>query len=264
MRSHLLEGTVRHRRTRPFVYALEHEVFYLALDLSELDELARFRLLGRNRWRPFTFRDDDHWLPPAADLRASVLEHLRNEGFEDVEDWRITLIAYPRVFGHEFNPASFFLARDVAGALRVVVVEVHNTHHERRLYTLRPQATRAAHVASMDKDFYVSPFISMDASYTVRVRDEPDRVVIVIDETEHGAPLLQASVVARRRPLTDLALLRILWRYPLVTLRTILAIHWHAIWLWRRGARFHSHGSAPRPADPTRMTARSPRPTMHP
>jgi DUF1365 family protein len=50
MRSHLLEGTVRHRRARPFVYALEHGVFYLALDLEELDLVARtLRLIGRNR-----------------------------------------------------------------------------------------------------------------------------------------------------------------------------------------------------------------------
>ena len=41
MRSHLLEGNVRHRRVRPFAYALEHEVFYFALDLDELDEVPR-------------------------------------------------------------------------------------------------------------------------------------------------------------------------------------------------------------------------------
>ena len=40
MRSHLLEGVVRHRRVRPFAYALEHDVFYVALDLDELDEVA--------------------------------------------------------------------------------------------------------------------------------------------------------------------------------------------------------------------------------
>lgn len=246
MRSHLLEGKVRHRRSRPFVYELEHDVFYLALDTSELDRIGRMKLLGRNRWRPFTFRDDDHWTPAAADIDATVRAHLRDEGFEGVGAWRITLIAYPRVLGHEFNPASFFLCRDAAGTLRVVIVEVHNTHHERRLYTLRPVETRAAHVASMEKDFYVSPFISLDAAYTVRVQDRPDRVVIVIDETEHGQPVLQASVVATRRPLTDLALLRMLVRYPLVTLKTIGMIHWHAFRLWRRGAKFHSHGAAAR------------------
>lgn len=243
MRSHLVEGTVRHRRTRPFIYALEHAVFYLALDLAELEQLDRFRLLGRNRWRPLSFRDADHWLPPAGDLRASVLAHLRSEGFADAEGWRITLVAYPRVFGHVFNPASFYLCRDAAGALRVVIVEVHNTHHERKLYTLRPEETRAAHVASMDKEHYVSPFISMDARYTVRVQDRPRDLRIVIDETEAGEPLLQASVALVRRPLTDRAMLRALVRFPLVTLKTVVMIHWHALRLWRRGARFHSHGS---------------------
>jgi DUF1365 family protein len=245
MRSHLLVGKVRHRRTRPFVYALEHDVFYLALDLAELGTLGRrFRLLGRNRWRPLTFRDDDHWLPPAADLDTSVRDHLRAEGFADADGWQITLIAYPRVLGHVFNPASFFLCRDAAGELRVVVVEVHNTHRERRLYTLRPDATRAAHVASMDKDHYVSPFISMDARYTVRVQDRERDVRIVIDETEGGQPLLQASVALVRQPLTDRAMLWTLVRFPLVTLRTIALIHWHALHLWRKGATFHSHGAA--------------------
>ena len=246
MRSHLLEGKVRHRRSSPFVYELEHDVFYLALDTSELDRIGRMKLLGRNRWRPFTFRDDDHWKPAATDIDATVRAHLREEGFDGVEDWRITLIAYPRVLGHEFNPASFFLCRDAAGTLQVVIVEVHNTHGERRLYTLRPEATGAAHVASMEKDFYVSPFISLDAAYTVRVQDRRDQVRIVIDETENGRPVLQASVVASRRPLTDLALLRMLVRYPFVTLKTIGMIHWHAFRLWRRGAKFHSHGAAAR------------------
>ena len=41
MNSHLLEGIVRHRRVRPFAYALEHGVFYVALDLDELDEVPR-------------------------------------------------------------------------------------------------------------------------------------------------------------------------------------------------------------------------------
>lgn len=248
MRSHLVEGTVRHRRTKPFVYALEHDVFYLALDLDELHRLDRFRLLGRNRWRPLAFHDADHWLPPADDLRASVLAHLRSEGFDDAATWHVTLVAYPRVFGHVFNPASFYLCRDASGVLRVIVVEVHNTHRERRLYTLRPQETRAAHVASMDKDHYVSPFISMDARYTVRVQDRARELRIVIDETEGGEPVLQASVALTRRPLTDAAMLRALVRFPLVTLKTIVMIHWHALRLWRRGATFHSHGAAVRTA----------------
>jgi len=58
MNSHLLEGVVRHRRVRPFVYALEHDVFYVALDLDELDEVPRrVRSVSRNRWNLLSFRD---------------------------------------------------------------------------------------------------------------------------------------------------------------------------------------------------------------
>ena len=73
MRTHLLEGTVRHRRARPFVYALEHDLFYFALDLSEIDEVARrLRLVARNRRAVLSFRDGDHLDPPAVDLAASI------------------------------------------------------------------------------------------------------------------------------------------------------------------------------------------------
>jgi hypothetical protein len=243
MRSHLLVGKVRHRRARPTIYALEHDVWYLALDLDEIDAVGRsFRLLSRNRRNLLTLRDGDHLDPPATDLRAETFSHLRANGI-DPDGWRVTLIANVRVFGYVFNPASFYLCRDRDGSLQVVIIEVHNTHGERHLYTLRPEPHGAALVARMDKRFYVSPFIDMDARYRVQVRDEPARVRIAIDETEHGTPLLATSVTLTRRRLTDRNLARMLVRTPFVTHKTIGMIHWHALRLWVRGVRFHHHGA---------------------
>jgi DUF1365 family protein len=244
MRSHLLEGSVRHRRARPVTYALEHEVFYVALDLDEVDEVARsLRLIGRNRRAVLEFRDADHWPVPARDIRATVLDHLRAEG-EDPDGWRITLVTNLRTFGYVFNPASFYLCRDAAGALRVVIVEVHNTHLERHLYTLRPQRPDGPFRASMDKDFYVSPFIDMEGRYTVHVADDPGRLRIGIDERQGAAPILATSLVLRRRRLTDRMVLRMLVAHPLMTHRTIALIHVHAWRLWRLGVRFQRHSSA--------------------
>jgi DUF1365 family protein len=246
MRSHLLDGTVRHRRARPFVYELEHDVYYAALDLSELDEVARAnRLLGRNRRGVLSFRDRDHMDPPADDVAAAIDAHLRSDGV-DPDGWRITLVTNLRVFGYVFNPASFFLCRDVQGVLRVVVIEVHNTHGERHLYTLRPAGESDDFRASMDKDFYVSPFLEMAGSYTVRVRDEAARLRITINEHEDDELKLHASLDLRRIPMTDRNLARMLLRHPLVTHRTIAMIHLHAWRLWRRGARFNRHGEASR------------------
>ena len=81
MRSHLLEGVVRHRRVRPIAYALEHDVFYVALDLDELDEVARsLRLIARNRVGVLEFRDADHWPEPAGDIRATVVTRVVSSG----------------------------------------------------------------------------------------------------------------------------------------------------------------------------------------
>ncbi|HEX6868868.1 MAG TPA: DUF1365 family protein, partial [Candidatus Limnocylindrales bacterium] len=176
MTSYLLEGVVRHRRARPFVYRLEHGVYYAALDLDELDDVARrVRLVRRNRRGILEFRDGDHLDPPATDVRAAFLEHLGADGI-DPTGWTITLVTNLRTLGHVFNPASFFLCRDPDGALAVVVVEVHNTHGERHLYTLRPRADGADFRAAMTKDFYVSPFIEIRGGYRVHVRDEPSRL----------------------------------------------------------------------------------------
>ena len=243
MRSHLLEGKVMHRRAQP-AYALEHDVFYLALDLDELDTVDRdIRLVSRNRRNVLSFRDQDHWPEPADDLRATVLDHLRAQG-EDPTGWRITLVTSLRVLGYVFNPASFYLCRDAEGVLRVVIVEVHNTHLERHLYTLRPRTDGPRFVASMDKDFYVSPFIDMEGRYTVHVQDDPTRLRIAINGRQGDQPVLATSLVLERRRLTNRSVLRMLLRHPLSTQRTIGLIHLHAFRLWRRGVPFQRHGIA--------------------
>jgi uncharacterized protein len=241
MRSHILEGRVRHRRARPFVYNLEHGVTYLALDLDELDGIEGAAwLIRRNRPGIVEVRDADHLDPPAEDLRAAIHDHLRGAG-EDPAGWQVTLVTNPRVLGYVFNPASFYLCRDPAGVLRIVIVEVHNTHGERHMYTLRPKLGGSAFVAAMDKDFYVSPFLETRGGYTVRVRDEPTRLRITINHETAEGLLLHASVDLVRRPLTARSVVRMLVRYPLVTHKTTVMIHWHALRLWLRGARFHRH-----------------------
>ncbi len=269
MRSQLLEGKVRHHRARPVAYNLEHDVWYAALDLAELPALdRRLRVFGRNRRALAAFRDADHLPVAAADVDAGVRDHLRAEG-EDPDGWRITLVTNLRVLGYVFNPASFFLCRDAAGVLRVVVAEVHNTFGERHLYTLRPDggavprqgaaeaadSTAAADgrqgagrpfTAGMDKAFFVSPFIGMGGRYAVHIRDDQDGLRLAISLRQEGELVISTSLVLRRRPLTDRGLLWMLVRHPLVTQKTIAMIHYHAVRLWLRGAPFFRHSQAAR------------------
>ena len=136
MRSHLLEGTVRHRRSKTTSYALEHAVYYFALDLDELEEVTRrVPLIRRNRGAVVSFHDADHLPDGASDVAAEVRAHLRGHGLQP-DGWQITLVTNLRLLGYVFNPASFYLCRDGSGRLQAVIVEVHNTHRGRHLYTL--------------------------------------------------------------------------------------------------------------------------------
>ncbi len=228
MRSHLLEGKVRHRRARPFTYELEHDVLYFALDLDELDEVARkTRLVSRNRRNVVALWDRDHLPIPATDLRADFLAHLRAEGLAP-DGWSVMLVTNLRVLGYAFNPASFFLCRDERGILRVVVVEVHNTFGERHLYTLQRNGD-------------AGPFIEVHGQYSVHVRDERPGLRVAIAERQDGSHLLSTSLVLRRHRLDDRMVVRLLLRHPLVPHKTIALIHWHALRLRLRGARFFRH-----------------------
>jgi hypothetical protein len=133
-----------------------------------------------------------------------------------------------------------------------VVIEVHNTHLDRHLYTLRPRSPGGPFVSAMDKDFYVSPFIDMEGRYTVHVSDTPTGLRIAINERKGDMPVLSTSLVLARRVLSDRSLVRMLVRHPLMTHRTMALIHVHALRLWRLGIRFQRHGEAVRAREAAR------------
>jgi DUF1365 family protein len=241
--SSLLVGKVNHRRATPTTYALEHDVWYVALDLDDLDgAFAATRVMGRNRRSPLSFRDRDYMPAPAVDVGRDMREHLAQSGIRPAQ---IELITCPRVIGYEFNPASFYLCRDEAGEIIAVVVEVHNTFGERHLYTLESAGRVQGFSAQMDKRFYVSPFIGESGMYRVTVRENGDRLAIGINLRSDGSQLLATSLSLRRIPLSTRNIVRLALRYPLVPHKTIAAIHWHALRLWLRRVPWHRHVSAP-------------------
>ncbi len=253
MRSHLLLGKVNHRRFEKAHHEVDHDVWYFALDLDEVDAaIKQSWLLGRNRRAVLCFRDSDFLPEPATDLPGEIRAHVRSEGIE-LGTGRITLVANLRVFGYTFNPASFYLCRDGSNRLVAVVVEVHNTYGERHVYTLQP--AKPAHSgaddrlsASMTKDFFVSPFIDLHGRYNVTVRDSAKGLAIGISLRDNGRLVLSTSLALRRIPLTTRSLTRLMLRHPLMTHKTIVLIHWHALRLWLKRVPFIRHGAGSTPS----------------
>jgi hypothetical protein len=249
--SALYPGWVMHRRIRPRHHRFKYRVFAMLLDLDELAALDRgLALFSWNRGGLFSFHDRDHG--DGHDLRTWLDAKLALAGI--VADGARRVLCYPRIFGYVFNPLSVWFCHAKDGALKAIIYEVHNTYDERHAYVLPVGTDQKLVRHGCAKSFYVSPFLSRDCAYQFRIRPpssdkEAGDVAIAINEEEAGAPILNASFVGTRRALTDGALLTMLLRYPLMTLKVVVAIHYEAIRLMLKGVRRHPHSAKAQPAE---------------
>ncbi|GHI46749.1 DUF1365 domain-containing protein [Streptomyces albidoflavus] len=240
---------IRHVRTGPRRYAFGQRTYLWLVDLDHIPVLPRaLRPLAR-------FDARDHFAGTAAPgeapgpaLRAGLDRYLAAHGI-DLAGGRVLMLAHARVLGHVFNPLTLYWCHGPAtatdgdsdsgtdsggtGDLRCVVAEVHNTYGERHCYLLRPEAADGR--AETPKEFYVSPFFTVDGTYRMRLPEPGARLDLAVHLDREGVRRFTATVRGTRGPATARALLRAAARRPFSTLAVSLGIRLHGIRLWARG-----------------------------
>ncbi len=243
MRSAIYTGIVSHARLKPRHHAFRYRVFSMLLDLDELPALGkRLKLFSVDRPNLFSFHARDHAAGATDALKAWAIAECANAG---VSVTRVELLCFPRILGYVFNPLSILYCYDATGRIAAVIHEVRNTFGDRHCYVLPTQAAQGAAIRQdCAKRFYVSPFIATEGRYRFRLR-RPDARLSVAIRLDGPRDSMVATQSGRREALSDAVLLRRFLTHPLMTVRVILAIHWQAIKLWRKGLPFHRR---PRPA----------------
>jgi len=243
-------GRVNHKRLRPFAHSFEYRVFTLLVDLDELPQISRrLRLFSHNRFNLFGLADRDHGARNATSLRAWIDGHLARAGI-DLDGGSVRLLSFPRVLGYTFDPLSVWYCYHADGSLRAVLHEVKNTFGEQHGY-LVPVTDDLRH--SFDKEFFVSPFLDMEATYSFAMNDPGDHLTVGITHLDADGELLRASIRGKRLELTDATLVRLFLSHPLLTLKVMGAIHWQGFRLWRKGAPYRRRPQPP--ASPVTIVA---------
>lgn len=238
MNSALYSGQVMHHRLRPREHTLRYRVFWMLLDLDELDQMSRsLRFFSRNRFNLMGFHDADHGDGSETPLRVQATRLLERRGV-DIGSGAIRLLTMPRVLGYVFNPISLYYCHRPDGALAAMIYEVTSTFRERRAYVL-PVAPEDGRVGRIDqatgKGLYVSPFMDMDMRYAFKGSVPDERLDLAIDGLDSQGLLIATAMRGRRRALGDRALLAAMAAMPLLTIKVVAAIHWEALKLWLKG-----------------------------
>lgn len=243
--SGLYPGLVVHGRTRPQAHALRYRIFMLLVDLDEAPALGQaLRLFGFDGPAAFSLHTRDHGDGSDQPLKGQVEAHLRQAGLPC--GGPVRLLCMPRVLGGVFNPLSVYFCHGPDGALSAILYEVNNTFGDRHSYLIpAPVAEGETLRQTIDKGFYVSPFMDMGLTYAFTIRPPGERVAVSIQVADGDGPLLSASFAGARRPLSDRALFGAWLSHPWMTLGVMGAIHWEALKIWLKGGRLR-----PRPAPP--------------
>ncbi|MGJ3230465.1 MAG: DUF1365 domain-containing protein [Oceanicaulis sp.] len=245
-------GHTVHERRAPFLHRFKYRIASLLIDLDRIEEAGRASaLFSTERFNLFSFFSRDHGARDGSNLKAWARARFEEAGI-DGGDGPVRLLCAPRVAGYVFNPLSVYFAYGPDGGLKGVIYQVHNTFGDAHAY-VAPAGGARRERQEAEKVFHVSPFFDVAGRYEFTLR-EPGEVfrLSILKQREDGPDLL-ATMAMKRRALNTANLAGLFGSQPFSTLKTISAIHFEALKLWMKGARYHSRPAPPEHASRARL-----------
>jgi uncharacterized protein len=235
-----IRGETFHRRKGAVANSFRYGVDYVLLNT---ETAIGPRLFSRNRANLVSLHDTDHGGAPKQGRGVAWVRDALAQNNIHADD--ILLLAQPRVLGHVFNPVSFWLC--FQNGLRAVIAEVTNTYGDRHSYlcarddggTIQPTDTLQS-----TKLLHVSPFQPVLGIYAFRFDIRDDRIGIWIDYTTDTGGVF-TNLIGPRAPLTNWGIIRACLRRPFGSRRVLALIHWQALKLALKGAKFRTRPTPP-------------------
>lgn len=227
----IFTAKVMHKRIFPKENSFTYGIYYLVLPLPAQNIPSKI----------ISFDAKDLGNRDGSDPSIYAKNILAKYDLEEKTE-HIILITMPRVIGYVFNPVSFYFCLDFEKKLRAVIAEVHNTFGQQHSYL----CVKKDHAEinqddwlEAEKLFHVSPFLERNGNYRFRFSLQENKLGIWIDyfDKDKNKQLL-TSLTGSLAPLNEESLKKAFWSHPLVTLKTIVLIHWQALKILIKGVKY--------------------------
>ena len=234
----IYNGIVSHTRFKPVKHQLKYKTFSLLIDLDEIEELDKnIPIFSLNKFNIFSFYNKDHGDRDGKSLKNWVLENLKKFNIQQNIN-KIKLLCYPRIFGYVFNPLSIFYCYE-NDLIKAIFYEVKNTFNEQHTYIFKTSNNEKIEL-ECKKKFYVSPFMDMDTYYNFKLSRPDSKLFVSIIQSDKEGSILSAVQTGERKEFCFKQLIINFFKYPLMTVKIISAIHFEALLLWKKGAIYRS------------------------
>ena len=217
----LVRGKVLHQRRTPFVHGLKFTNYLWLVDLDEqLPSYLSKRLLPK-----------DHFGGTANTLKEAVIHFANSRGETINQDDRILMLASVRTNNYVFNPLSVYWCLDSSNKCRWAILEIHNTYGDRHAHLIKPDEKGNA---LLNKEFYVSPFFTVEGEYKARAFLDDKKVAVSVNLYQNNALAFTASFAGEQQEANIKNRLAAYLRTPFSTIQAMVRIRAHGIWLWLR------------------------------
>ncbi len=239
LQSRLMLGEVRHRRFAPLQHEFCSSLFMPALDLDEIDTLARTLFgFGTHWWHWARFKRSDYL--GRGNLKQAVQDKVAELTGEQIKG-RVVALCHLRYLGVYFSPVNFYFIYDDADKWRYLLAEVSNTPwNERHYYVISASSGDDKENWCHPKAFHVSPFNPIAQQYRWRIRPLGETVTLHL-ECHEQQKKFDATLTLKAQPMSRYVFIKLLLRTPCLTLKILAGIYWQAWKLWRKGAPLYTH-----------------------
>lgn len=270
-------GEIRHRRYRPKSHEFTYKMYWSLLDLDKLEEtFSESKLWSLERWNLISFRNKDFHqnslisesgikdsgikengirensipqINKTSINKQAIIETIRQQTGKNFSG-KVFMLSHLRYLGFNFNSVCFYFCYQNDN-LKYIVSEITNTPWgERHSYLhLCDEGKRGGKNGDnlfqfeFDKEFHVSPFLTMDMHYQwlFKVEDDELRIHMVVNQKRTNHKFFDATFTADYLPLTKINMRKLVLSRPLQPLKMVSAIYWQALKLWLKKIPFVPH-----------------------